>query len=54
MSQPTIEEVRAYCAKHNVGLLEGRRILVREHLVKDLDDASTIDDLKAVIRRIIK
>ncbi|MBD9544291.1 hypothetical protein IB276_33130 [Ensifer sp. ENS04] len=53
MREPTINQVRAYAAKHEVGLMEARRVLVRECLVKDLDDASTVEDLKAIIRRII-
>lgn len=53
MREPTTEQVRAYRDTHSVGMMEARRILVRECLVKDLDDASTVEDLKAILRRII-
>jgi hypothetical protein len=53
MTGPTAAEIRVYRDTHGVGMMEARRILVREHLIKQLDDASTVDELKAVIRRLI-
>ena len=50
---PTTEEVHALRLERGIGLLEAKRILVRGYLLRELDAAADIDDLKVVIRKLI-
>ncbi|WP_454287227.1 hypothetical protein [Rhizobium arsenicireducens] len=49
----TIDEVRQLMASGNMGLLEAKKILKRRRLLEDLEKATSLEDLKDVIRRMI-
>lgn len=47
------ERVRRLREERGIGMMEAKKIVMREELVADISAAATIDDIKALLLRII-
>ena len=54
MIHPTPQEIKDYRAKHGYGLDESRRILTQERMKEALESATTLDDLKPILKKLIE
>jgi hypothetical protein len=49
----TADDVRALMQREGIGLLEARKFLVRQAHLEELEAATTIEDLKPILKAII-
>lgn len=47
------ERVRLLQNKRGIGLLEAKRIVLREDLIEDINAATSVDDIKRILLRIV-
>jgi hypothetical protein len=52
-NEPTAAEVLAYRDRYSIGLNEARAKLTRQAMVRALDEATSLEDLKPIIRKLI-
>ena len=54
MIYPTVQEIKAHQEKHGCCIQEARRVLLKERMQAALECATTLDDLKPILEKLIE